>query len=141
MPLLQSKCGLQYFIVSLKLPQPHPPEPSAPRRDGEHCVKCCSLLFENWVYVVLENQQHPATEDITSVYFADYFTLTSLIAQSCFQTLNADDFLDGMCPSLLNNQLASYMAMSVSMLQIKKMLPKPTKSRMSEKYKDGLRQS
>ena len=31
--------------------------------------------------------------------------------------------------------------MSVSMLQIKKMLPKPTKSRMSEKYKDGLRQS
>ena len=33
------------------------------------------------------------------------------------------------------------MAMSVSMLHIKKMLPKPTKSRMSEKYKDGLRQS
>ena len=31
--------------------------------------------------------------------------------------------------------------MSVSMLHIKKMLPKPTKSRMSEKYKDGLRQS
>ena len=31
--------------------------------------------------------------------------------------------------------------MSVSMLQIKKMLPRPTKSRMSEKYKDGLRQS
>ena len=31
--------------------------------------------------------------------------------------------------------------MSVSMLHIKKTLPKPTKSRMSEKYKDGLRQS
>ena len=63
----------------------------------------------------------------------------SVIAQSCFQTLNSDYSMA--CAPLLSNQLAFYMAMSVSLLQIKKMLPRPTKSRMSEKYKDGLRQS
>ena len=50
-------------------------------------------------------------------------------------------FLWHVFPFYFLYQLAFYMAMSVSMLHIKKMLPKPTKSRMSEKYKDGLRQS
>ena len=72
------------------------------------------------------------------VYFADYFTTLHrlvfflTIAEVCSMT----------CAFFpLSNQLAFYMAMSVSMLHIEETLPKPTKSRMSEKYKDGLRQS
>ena len=108
-------------------------------RESHDCVKCCYLLFKNWVYVVLENQQHPATEDPKSACLLCRL-FYYYIAGSFFLT-NAEVFSVACARFPLSNQLAFYMAMSVSMLNIKEMLPKPTKSRMSEKYKDGLRQS